>query len=255
MTSDVTIVWHCMHKIMDLATSPTYEAKYVQQEFSPQQVEVNMVGGTAAWCLKTLVRQDDLMTARERIKADRGQGTTYEEELRAMKRITGGKLFKVGQVRIGKTIFQIHKDNDQEKKCIAQVKSAKENMDYAACVAAATDLIASGVNPDNPRTIKQLKILIAPYKRKEDSALPIHKSQLLEYYHTICLRPSKDVLLPHAHTNDDPNDDPNDDIELTGDEEVEAFEGYDSNTEANDLATAMLSLAEYSTENIEAVST
>lgn len=171
-----------------------------------------------------------------------------------MKCITDGKLFKVGQVRIGKTIFKIHKENDQEKKCIAQVKSAKENMDYAACVAAASYLIASSMNPDNPKTIKQLKILIALYKRKEDSLLPIHKAQILEYYHTIRLRPLQDVLLPHAHTNDDPNDDPNDDLELTGYEEVESFEGYDSNTEYNDLATAMLSLAEYSTKNIEDVS-
>ena len=79
VTSDVTSVWHYMHEVMYQATSPTYEAKYFQQQFSPQQVEVNMVGGTAAWYLKTIVRQDDLMTAREHIKEDRGQGKTYEE--------------------------------------------------------------------------------------------------------------------------------------------------------------------------------
>ena len=59
------------------------------------------------------------------------------------------------------------------------------------------------MNPDNPKTIKQIKILIAPYKQKEDGALPVHKSPLLQYYHSIRRRPLRDVAIPYANANDD----------------------------------------------------
>ena len=94
------------------------------------------------------------MTARERIKGDRDAGKSYKDELKEMKHITGGKLFKVGQVRIGKSIFQVHQENHKREQEDARKKRTKENQEYSACVAAASDLLASGVNPETKITLK-----------------------------------------------------------------------------------------------------
>ena len=131
-----------------------------------------MAEGIAGWCLKTIVRHSDLMTARAHIKEDRDRGKTFEEQLREMKCFTGGKLLKLQQVRIAKPLLTIFRENIAEQTRKAKEKSDKELQDYIKCVQAASDLLESGINPDQKINIKQLKILIAPYRLKEDPQLP-----------------------------------------------------------------------------------
>ena len=239
-TSDVKITWRNINQVTDLATNPTYDTKYSAQNYSPEQVDLNISEGTGAWCLDTMVRHKDLMTARERIKGDRDAGKSYEDELREMKRITGGKLFKAGQVRIGKSIFKIHQENRTKEEEDARKKRTKKNQEYSACVAAASTLLASGVNHETKITRKQLKILIAPYKRKEDPAVPSRKADLLEYYLAIRHRPLRNVYPVNdaLESNED------------NDEDAEDF-AVDESEDQSELAAAMLSLSEYSSENLE----
>ena len=58
----------------DLTTTPTYETKYAEESYSPDKFDINMSEGTGAWCLEKIVRNKDLMIARESIKGDRDAG-------------------------------------------------------------------------------------------------------------------------------------------------------------------------------------
>ena len=199
-----------------------------------------MSEGTGAWCLDTMVRHKDLMTARERINGDRDSGKSYKDEFREMKRTTGGKLFKVGQVCIGKSIFKIHQGNRTKEEDDARKKRTKENQEYSACVAAALTLLASGVHPETKITLKWLKILIAPYKRKYDILVSQRKCDLLKYHLLIRHRPLRNVYLI------------NDSLEWNEDDDEDAEDfAVDESGEQSELAAAMLSLSEYSSENLE----
>ena len=107
-------------------------------------------------------------------------------------------------------------------------------------------MLASGINLEQNITLKQLNILIAPYKRKENPTLPQQKAELLEYYLSIRDHPLQSFQTPNADTDDL--------LETNGVANVNNVNGSVSDCDENELATTMLSLSEYSGENVEPVS-
>ena len=157
-----------------------------------------------------------------------------------MKCITGGKLFKGGQLRIGKFIFKIHQEKRTKEDEDTQKKRTKENQEYSDCVSAASTLIASGVNSETKITLKQLEIIMSPYKRKDEILVSQRKCALLEYYLIIRHRPLQNFypINDALESNEDK------------DKDVEDF-SVDESEEQSELAAAIMSLSEYSSENLE----
>ena len=83
------------------------------------------MSGISAWCLDNIVRQEDLMSAHKRIKNDAGKEKTLEEQLQEMKNIAGGKLFKMGNICVGKTVFQVRKENSEKAEHERQENNTK----------------------------------------------------------------------------------------------------------------------------------
>ena len=158
------------------------------QRFTPEEETLNYSSGVAAFFLDVMVQQEDLMSACERIKMDRETGKTLEEQLQAMKKLTAGNLFKTGNVRVGKTVFQARKQNAEAARVDRQ-KYEKKRQEQEAMVIAAEELLATGVDPNNPKTIKNTKILLAPFKRKGKKALWKHKKDLIALWFTLRNRP------------------------------------------------------------------
>jgi len=77
--------------------------------------ELNFNSGQSLTCLKAMLSQDQLHAARERIREDGINGKTIKEQLQANTCPSAGILFKSGLKRLGKTVFNICKENHEEK--------------------------------------------------------------------------------------------------------------------------------------------
>ena len=76
-------------------------------------------------------------------------------------------------------IFDIFIDNNTDNKCIAKEKGDIIRSAYNAKVKSALEIKALGKST-NKLTIPQLKILLAPLKRKECGAIPTKRAVFLE---------------------------------------------------------------------------
>ena len=76
---------------------------------------LNFDTGTSAFCLDAIVKQQQLQTARERIKSEKATGDTMATRLQSAKRVTAGICFNSGTAKFGKDVFQICKDNEEKK--------------------------------------------------------------------------------------------------------------------------------------------
>ena len=86
---------------------------------------MNFSSGTAAASLDDIVQSNDLMEARGRIKVRRNQGQEFVEEMKILKGLSTGKIFKLGKCRIGETVFQVVKENAAQKNREIREKQAK----------------------------------------------------------------------------------------------------------------------------------
>ena len=146
---------------------------------SPVAAEIlNFSEGTAACCLESIVRHSDLMEAREKIKVRRDEGKNLKEQLREGKKVTAGRAFKGGTCRLGQTIFDVVKENRDKRTQIDQAKIGKAREVFNKKVAAAATIKALG-KPVTDLTVMQLKILLAPLKRKGDTAMPSKRADVL----------------------------------------------------------------------------
>ena len=219
------------------------------QRFAPEEETVNYSSAVAAFCLDVMVQQKDLMSARERIKMDRETGKTLEEQLQSMKKLTAGNLFKTGNVHVGKTVFQARKQNVEAAARVHRQKYEKKRQEHEAMVIAAEELLATGVDPNNPKTIKETKILLAPFRRTGDKALPKHKKEIIELYFS--LRNRLPLVFDDQELVDESGvlDNGEVDIDNTEEEEEEHYEDnlFDNQRDALD---AMLTLG-YDAPNYE----
>ena len=180
-TSRGIIPSHLMHNSTDLVAVPTFDPALAIVPYRSEQQVVNFSSGTAAFCLDKMVSTHDLMTARERIKENRDEGLAMSDKLKKIKTITAGQLFKAKGCRIGKDIFQIHKENMAKDLHEQQTSLRKRKDEYEAHLAASAQLLATGKDI-NSMTNKELTVLIRPLKRKEDGAMPTRKTDLLAKY-------------------------------------------------------------------------
>ena len=141
---------------------------------------LNFSHGTATFCIDKLFHHTDLIQARERIRNERQEGKSVVDQVKEQKgAVSAGKVYDTGVVRIGKTIFDIVTDNTTDNKRIAKEKGDISRLACNVKVKSALEIKVLGKSPDK-LTISQLKILLAPLKRKEDVAMPTNKSVLLE---------------------------------------------------------------------------
>ena len=106
-----------------------------------------LTSGVAAWFLDNIVQQHDLHAARGRIKKNREVGKSLKEKLVESKGITAGRLFKAGSCRIGKTIFDIQKENRARTEEVASKKERDAKVAYRKARDAADTIIAKNPNP------------------------------------------------------------------------------------------------------------
>ena len=145
-TSSVIISPQEQNDPTDLALVPTFQPDLAIVKYNPEQKVLDFGQGTAAWCLDSIVMNKDLMSARERIRKQQKVGKTLKEKIVESKKITAGYLFKAGSCRIGKTIFDIQKENmakkrqnDKDKANKAGAAHIKMMQDYEAALALKLD--------------------------------------------------------------------------------------------------------------------
>ena len=119
------------------------------------------------------------MGAREQIKRERQEGKTLLEKIKAQKgRFSAGKAYNANIVRIGETVLELLVGTEITTAQEVAAKQQQTREEYTAKVAAANEVKGLGKLPAQ-LTIKQLKVLIAPLKRKGDGAMPTAKAALV----------------------------------------------------------------------------
>ena len=138
-------------------------------------------------------------------------GKELKDILKESKRISSGIIFKAGSVRLGKTVFDVHMENKQDKRNEMITKIKNDEKEYNENVAKAKAVFEKKSNLEN-MTIKELTIICKPLKRKEDGKMPTKKVELIKKYKEWDGRPAPtfdvseyDVV---AMTNDDNNSTP-----------------------------------------------
>ena len=178
--SSVILPIQTRESIIDLSHSePTVNPTFLSP--TPVTATPNFTTGVAAWCLDSIVKDHDLNAARVRIKKNLQDGKSLKEKLIESKRITAGRLFKAGSCRIGKTIFDLHKEKrfKEEQERTQALQTTKET--YRKAKEAAAAVIATQPDPSK-WSIAQLKVMLKPLKKKEDGAMPTLKAKMLEKY-------------------------------------------------------------------------
>jgi len=177
------------------------------------QPSLNFVTGTSAFCLDAIVKQQQLQSARERIKSEKNTGDTMVTRLRSAKRVTAGICFNSGTSRLGKDVFQICKDNEEKKANEMREKQKDEEREYLRLDKMAQEILSSGKDIKK-LTNKELYTIIKSLRRKDDKGpLPTKKADMIELFEKWRERPP-----PIYKCGDDTNSSSNNkdyDIEIT----------------------------------------
>ena len=98
-------------------------------------------------------------------------GKSVKQVLKESTRLSSGIVFKAGTSRLGKTVFDIHRENIVEKiqKQIEKIK--KDEATYNDQVKKAREVLAKKLTIES-MTIRELTIICKPLKRKEDGKMP-----------------------------------------------------------------------------------
>jgi len=125
-------IHHNIYKQHDGATASTCTYATTHQSMINSDVlkKLNYSCSTSAFCVDALVQNEDLMKSRERIKEEKGNGKDVCEQLKLVKKLTAGKLFKVGTTRLGKTLLDIHNENSKQESIKEREKVMKEKAKY-----------------------------------------------------------------------------------------------------------------------------
>ena len=92
--------------------------------------------------------------------------------------VTAGKLFNSGVCRIGKTVFDLVSQNATNNKQAAEEKDNAARVALLAKVQKANEIKALG-KPNASLSNEQIKLLLAPLKRKGDTPIPTRKADML----------------------------------------------------------------------------
>ena len=179
--------------------------------------DLNFSSGMSGFCLQSILSQEMLQNARSRINENIDKGKILKDHIQKSKSLSAGIIFKAGELRLGKTVFDIHKDNLREKKKKMNEKMKKNEKLYNENVAKAKEVFETNKTLEQ-MTIKELTTICKPLKRKEDGKMPNKKNELIAKFHEWNGRPKPnfdlveidEVTLP----NDDSNNEQVDDYEI-----------------------------------------
>ena len=171
----------------------------------------------------------DLMEARNGIRKNRENGKSLKEKLIENKKVTSGNLFKSGSCRIGKTVFDVQKENTKKREIVQKEKAMRNQQGYQAMLDEAT-FVHTLKLPVKKMTCKQLTAILKPLKTKDDPAMPTKKSKLLVRYKQWKDRP----IQPMPTTTVSNTNILIEEATMTDDEDMENVE--------DDVAAAMLQL-------------
>ena len=87
-------------------------------------------------------------------------------------------MFKSGSCRIGKTVFDVQKENTKKRESILKEKMMKNQEAYQAMLNEAT-YVHSLKLPVEKMTCKQLSAILKPLKTRDDPAMPTKKSEFV----------------------------------------------------------------------------
>lgn len=166
---------------------------------------LNFKSNLPSFCLKSIISQELIHETREKINEDMNTGKELKEVLKESKRLSSGIIFKAGSVHLGKTVFDIHKENQQEKKKEAIMKVKNDEKEYNDNVAKAKAVFEKKSDL-NKMTIRELTIICKPLKRKEDGKMPTKKVELIQKFREWDGRPPPSFSVSEYEettTNDD----------------------------------------------------
>ena len=144
-------------------------------------IDLNFNNSVSSFCLKSIISQDLIHETREKINEDMNTGKSLKEVLKESKRISSGIVFKAGSVRLGKTVFDIHQENEKQKKKEMIEKIKKDEKEYLENIANAK-IVFEKKKDLKSMTIKELTIVCKPLKKKEDGKMPTKKKELIQKY-------------------------------------------------------------------------
>ena len=150
-------------------------------DISSHQTSLNFSSGTSLFCLTSIVNEQQLMQARERIKRDKEEGSDAVSTLNQSKKLTAGVCYKHDVVRLGKSVFEVCKEKINNRNNELREKIQKEERDYVELKRKADTLIASNPNIETLSN-KDLNVILRSLKRKEDKKLPTKKKEMIQLY-------------------------------------------------------------------------
>ena len=97
---------------------------------NPIYNDLNFSDGMSNFCLKVFVSNEQLQQAREEIRKDMDSGKSIKQQLKESTQLSAGILLKAGSSRLGKTVFDVHRENLEEKNqhLIEKIKNDEKNI-------------------------------------------------------------------------------------------------------------------------------
>ena len=120
---------------------------------------LNYSSSTSAFCVDLLVQNEDLMKSRERIKEGKNKGQDVSEQLKLVKKLTTGKLFKIGTTILGKTLLDIHHENIFKESIRKREKLIKEKKKYDEAVIKANNFFDKNIPFDKLKVKEMHQVL------------------------------------------------------------------------------------------------
>ena len=171
----------------------------------PTSDDLNFQTGMSNFCLKAYLSNEQLQQARESIRADMNTGKSVKEQLKESTRLSAGIIFKAGSSRLGKMVFDIHKENVEEKQRVLVEKIKKEERIYNENVKRAEEIFRMKPTLES-MTIRELTLICKPLKRKGDGKMPNKKESLILKYKEWSGRPAPSFDVSHLVLESDCGD-------------------------------------------------
>ena len=152
------------------------------------KISLNFSSGASAFCLQSIISQEQLHNAREKIKEHKDNGKETIEKLKEAKKITAGICYKSGTNRLGEDVFTVCKMNVEKKIEAMRKKLEMEEKAYLELKHAADSLIETGKSIES-MSVKDITTILKSLKRKGDKAFPSKKKDKIQLYHQWKNRP------------------------------------------------------------------
>ena len=120
------------------------------------------------------------MKSRERIRDKKNKGKDVREQLKSVKKLTAGKLFKVGSTRLEKSLLYIHHENSRKEFIKERDRLIKEKAKYDESVVKAREILDKDISFEKLK-VEEMHQVLAPLKRKGEK-LPNKRKDLIALY-------------------------------------------------------------------------